>query len=495
MAGKRKQFDYRTDPWTGVWDAGETLAQFRADSGQFDTTLGEDGSYVGEWHEVNSTSHWVRLREPPQEDTPSTVSCWLINFLAAACPGAGPDPGPITVENDAFFDVDDYIMIDDEQMQVDAKPGGNILTVDRNTNGTGNVAHVNGSVVYNQTKLTETAGVPGADEFRCEYDNSTAWVAFNAGGAQDGRLVRFVYKRSGTVDEAHLCNNLRHSPIVPWIWDAALSKYKPMRFGGDAGDGGIHIGANTTWSVAANPTYFGGGAGNELADVRMCWVRAHNLFIGADFWLTIQPADNRQLLIIQVQNVCCIKGTIDMDELGGFGGAAGPLPGGMGGMFGGGGGGGNAVKGGDAIYPGGLGGAAGAPGTSASTGTNLIPLFADIYHKNRLNTFGATNALGYGGKTHGGGGGGMGALGAGGRGGGAIIIEAPMIVHGAGALIRANGADGVVDGGDGGGGVILLIGNKVWGTGTTSVIPGAGAGQNGGNGSAFKFQFGEHDRE
>jgi len=311
MSGAREAFDLRRNPFTGAWEpatSNDRLANMRSVTGRFDPGLAEDWSYVGEWHEVDATSHYIRLREGPKEETPSTVEVWPITFVDT---DIGGDVGDTTLKITDYdrVDVDDVITVDDEKMQCTAKPGDPDLTVTRGYDGTTRVAHEAGTPVYNTTMMTEVAASPNAKEYRVDYDNQTGYIELNT--AQDDWLVRCVYERTGTVTEAHL-GNLQGtlSPFVPWFLDGSV--YRPSPIYGVAASS-LYFTADTTIDKATYPDFFYG-----LDQPKICLIKCSNFFVASGVTIDFDVAtDDRRLVIIQCANVFLNYGTLDLNGMGG----------------------------------------------------------------------------------------------------------------------------------------------------------------------------------
>lgn len=172
-----------------------------------DNITGDDQSEVitDEEHVVPANSPFeFLLAEVPKQESPSTVSAWIADALAAAVDAVQTT---VTVGNGAWFADGDTVLVESEQMTVSGSPAGNILTVVRGANGTTAAAHAIALDVKLLNSLAEVnTDTPAPGEFRVNY--SKGWVLVNI--AESSKRVLVSYTGTGS-----LVTVLRQIHVLP----------------------------------------------------------------------------------------------------------------------------------------------------------------------------------------------------------------------------------------------------------------------------------------
>jgi len=200
-----------------------------------------------------SPPYRVRLNEVPRDDSPSTVEAVILVQLNEALDDSetGVD---IVAGHYGRVNVNDIILVDDEQMQVTAKPGSPTLTVTRGYGGTTPDTHSTSAWMEILNSLTEiTSGSPASREFRVDYKYNTGLVLFNS--AESGYDVRFNYYGLGSPFHAEILWPTAN------IKDLAVTTAKLDDLGVTTGKIGNQ---NVTWDkIDTTEGTTGGGAGNH----------------------------------------------------------------------------------------------------------------------------------------------------------------------------------------------------------------------------------------
>lgn len=127
----------------------------------------------------SNSPFYVQLDEVPRKDDPSRVEVYLTDLLAE---DLDISETVVTVAHGSYFQTDDVLQIDDEQMKI-AGISGNDLTVERGYGGTTPATHNNGTRFWLVAPFTEVYTTPQAREYQVHY--GTATIPYKAG------LVRF----------------------------------------------------------------------------------------------------------------------------------------------------------------------------------------------------------------------------------------------------------------------------------------------------------------
>lgn len=135
----------------------------------------------------------VLLNEVPLQEEPTSVVAVIADLLDGA---VNDSQTTITVEHGDWFQDGDTLLVDTEQMTVNAAPTGNSVPVDRGANGTTPAAHSDGADVRILNSLTEVlSDTPAAREFVLSYEKG--WARFNSDQANMRTL--WGYQATGSL--------------------------------------------------------------------------------------------------------------------------------------------------------------------------------------------------------------------------------------------------------------------------------------------------------
>ncbi len=170
----------------------------------------------------SNSPFYVQLDEVPSKDDTSRVEVYLTDTLAEELT---IDDNVVTVAHGSYFQTDDVLQIDDEQMQITGI-SGNDLNVERGYGGTDPATHTNGTRFWLTTAFVEQISydyVLQAREYQVHY--GTATIPYKAG------LVRFAEAHSGAVVW------ITYYKTGHYIWAEFVNRkavaYMPVLYGAD----------------------------------------------------------------------------------------------------------------------------------------------------------------------------------------------------------------------------------------------------------------------
>jgi len=196
--------DYRLNPFSGMM---ESVA-------------------MTDYHIVPANQpHYIRLRDVPAEDNPSTVRARFFAFIVGNLTAAQTS---ITMDFDLAtpFSVGDVLTIDDEQVEVTGISGGTV-TVTRGVNGTLAVIHTAESTTSPLRayggELAPVAAEPATNQFQADYTTApsgddtwnTGTIRFNSADAN--KMVQVRYNGTGSISSGERAGNdpLRNYGYAP----------------------------------------------------------------------------------------------------------------------------------------------------------------------------------------------------------------------------------------------------------------------------------------
>ncbi|MBA7568552.1 hypothetical protein ES708_10281 [subsurface metagenome] len=184
------KYDIRRNPFTDEWD--DPLPEVTA----------EELTIPG------ASPFHITLEEVPKYESPSTVFVYLTDTLAEPLDDSET---VVTVSNGAYWEVDDIILVDDEQMLITGK-SDNDLTVTRGYGGTSPAAHDDATRFKNYTSWTEKTVAPSKGEFQVHY--GTDEVPYKRGLIRfheddGGKTVWVHYWKTGHYNWAEHINDLQ----------------------------------------------------------------------------------------------------------------------------------------------------------------------------------------------------------------------------------------------------------------------------------------------